>query len=703
MSVQQKILDKLDIEAFYKRHMQGKITKGNNDWFNGHCPLPGHSDCAPSFGFNAKTGAFKCFGCNQQGSVFHFVQQLKNTTNKTSIDFLSVEAGVSKKESLEDKVYRYHDNLMRNLDKSLAAVEALGISIHTAKKLKLGYMPTFGKYEARLIFPIFDEYGNVFTLKKYSRKAPSKTKSKFERGGKISLYGIHEITPSTIDKPVVICAGEKDKAVAQTHLGDDFVFTTFTGGEGSLPSDKQLIKTREKLKGRNVIVIYDVDEAGQIGAHKVAGFFSDICNVKIAKWPGSFGRKFPKGDITDFITKHKAQDNVEALRNILNTAQPFQGTKINTKVNVYRKHTDMGNAARLVKRHGHKIRYCHAWGKWLVWDGTRWEIDTTEEIVRLAKDTVISIYHEADMAKSEKEYNRLIKHAERSQSYNRIMSMIKLAKSEPGVPIQTSQLDTNPWLLNVENGTVNLKTGELQPHNPQDLITKKAPVHYDPEAPCPTWNKFLETVTSENEEIRKFLQSAVGYSLTGNNNEECMFMLHGSGRNGKSKFLGAIEKMMGDYAKPTRPETFLKKRGSIPNDLAALKGARFVPTVETEQGGKLAESLIKQITGGDTIQARFLHKEFFEYKPEFKIWMATNHRPTIEGNDMAIWERLCVVPFNTTIPAQERDKFLSYKLAQELSGILNWAIKGCLNWQERGLCKPDSIEKYTNKYKQDQK
>lgn len=363
--------------------------------------------------------------------------------------------------------------------------------------------------------------------------------------------------------------------------------------------------------------------------------------------------------------------------------------------------TDMGNGKRLVARHGRDLLYCYARNRWLVWDGKRWAIDQTGEVERRAKDTVMSIYREAEYASGDTQAE-LQRFAKTCESNYRIAAMIRAAQSEPGIPIESHELDKDIWLLNVENGTIDLRTGEIRGHARGDLISLVAPVKYDPEAECPKWEEFLHEICGGDEELISYLQKALGYSLTGSTGEQCFFILYGDGCNGKTTLLETVKAVLGGYAKDTNPQTFMQKSGStIPNDLAALKGARFVKAVEIDKGRRMSESLMKQATGGDTISARFLYNEFFSYTPQFKIFMATNHKPDIEGDDYGIWRRVHLIPFEVEIPPGERDDNLLEKLKAELSGILNWLLEGCQKWQEEGLGLPPKVASATQEYQKE--
>ena len=362
--------------------------------------------------------------------------------------------------------------------------------------------------------------------------------------------------------------------------------------------------------------------------------------------------------------------------------------------------SELGNAERLVARHGKDIRYCHEWNKWLIWTGTHWQIDLTGEVERRAKETIRAIYSEAAEIEDEEKRAALAKHAAKSETNRAISAMVELAKSEPGIPVLSDQLDSDIWLLNCKNGTLDLRTGELRPHNRKDYITRIIPTEYNPYADFEEWAKFLHRIMNDNAELISFLQRAVGYSLTGSTREQCLFMLYGCGANGKTTFLEAISDVLAGYAQRTPTYTLLAKDTSgISNDIARLKGARFVVASEVEEGKRMAESLVKQMTGGEKMTARFMRAEYFEFMPHFKLWVGTNHKPVIRGTDQAIWRRIKLIPFNVTIPPEERDKNLLNKLRREMPGILNWAVMGCMDWQKNGLGEPEEVIKATNDYR----
>jgi hypothetical protein len=267
--------------------------------------------------------------------------------------------------------------------------------------------------------------------------------------------------------------------------------------------------------------------------------------------------------------------------------------------------TDVGNARRLVAAYGEELRYCAPWKKWLVWDGRRWARDEQQLVREHAKAVTCEMLQEAAELPTGDYQTALAEHALRSQKVERLRGMIECAQSDPAVACLPADFDADPWLLNVVNGTIDLRTGQLRDHRRTDLLTKLAPVRYDPAARSDLWDRFLANAMRDNADLVAFLQRSVGYSLTGNTGEEVLFFLHGPEATGKSTFLEAIKATLGEYARTADFDTFLQKKGDrgIPNDIAALAGARLVASNEMADGKRLAEGLVKQLTGGDKVAA----------------------------------------------------------------------------------------------------
>jgi putative DNA primase/helicase len=363
--------------------------------------------------------------------------------------------------------------------------------------------------------------------------------------------------------------------------------------------------------------------------------------------------------------------------------------------------TDSTNAMRLVKEHGRDIRYNAAWKKWVVWNGKYWEMDEGGVLIHeKGLEMVRNIYDELKKTADYRERIDIEKAAMMSESVRRRKAFVEAATWISVLRTKTDELDRNPWLLNVKNGTIDIQSGEFREHRQEDMITKIANVDYDPDADCPMWKKFVREIMNYKADIIKFVQTAAGWSLSGDISEQTMFILYGTGANGKSTFLNTIMYLLGDYATATPTETFMKKSGdNYSNDVARLRGTRFVTTTEVEQGRRLSEPLIKKITGNDEMTARFLYGEFFNFKPTFKIFMATNHKPVIKGTDHGIWRRIKLIPFTERIPEEKQDKHLELKLREEASGILNWLLEGIANWKQERLKTPKAVLFATDEYR----
>jgi putative DNA primase/helicase len=364
-------------------------------------------------------------------------------------------------------------------------------------------------------------------------------------------------------------------------------------------------------------------------------------------------------------------------------------------------HTDRTNTARLVRDHGRDIRWNAAWKKWLVWNGKYWEKDDSEAFINeRALKTIDSLYDDLPDITDIRDRLETEKFIILSESVRRREAFIKGAAVIPEMNVRSDDLDKNPWLINVENGTIDIERNEFREHRREDMITKMACVSYDPKADCPLWKKFICEVMGYNAELISFLQIAAGWAITGDTTEQVMFILFGSGANGKSTFLNTILYLLGEYAAAAQTQTFMRQTNDrMTNDLACLRGTRFVTTAEAEQGARLSEPLIKQITGNDKLKARFLFGEFFTFAPTFKLFMATNHKPVIKGTDYGIWRRIRLVPFTTRISEDKQDKYLEQKLRAEGSGILNWLIEGAARWHNEVLNAPPDIVNATDEYR----
>jgi putative DNA primase/helicase len=361
--------------------------------------------------------------------------------------------------------------------------------------------------------------------------------------------------------------------------------------------------------------------------------------------------------------------------------------------------TDLGNAERFVDAHQDRVLWCPARKSFLCWDGKRYAWDDRGGVVKLAHQAARNIFHEAAEAEGEDEQKAIAKWALASQNESRINAM--LSQARPYLAVGMEELDRDPWLVNCQNGTLDLRTGRLKDHDPADRITKIVPQDYAPDAPCPRFERFLKEALVDDALI-KFVKRYSGYTLTGITRERLLAILYGFGKNGKTTLVELLHEVLGDYARNTDVETLLiKKYQGVGNDVAALKGARFVSAAEVEKGRRLAESKVKQLTGRDTVTARFLFGENFDFKPEFKLWLSTNNKPVIQGTDDAIWDRIRLIPFSQRFEGSKADPKLPDKLRAELAGVFAWMVEGCLEWQEHGLEEPKTVTDATNQYREE--
>ena len=378
--------------------------------------------------------------------------------------------------------------------------------------------------------------------------------------------------------------------------------------------------------------------------------------------------------------------------------------------------TDYGNAERLIAYYGEDLRYCPELDTWFVWNGVCWESDPGHRVMRRAMDTVRRIYGEAQECDAENDRRTHAKHALGSERVERLRAMVTLARNLPGVVISPGALDDDPYLINLINGTLDLRTAKVREHRREDLITRVAPVIFDPSAKCPVWQKFLIDITDGDEEMIRYLQRVLGLCLSGETTPRVLFLLHGTGHNGKTTLVETTRDVLGDYASSIPPEELMQirraERGRASPDLAKLPGKRFVTAMETEENQRLAAALVKAITGGkDAISVRDLYGKPFSFRPQFKLFVATNHRPRITDATSSIWGRVHLIPFVVQIPDPDRgeepdakgrvkDPKLDEKLRAELSGIFAWMVRGWGEYNARGLMPPPEVLEATRQYRE---
>ncbi len=379
--------------------------------------------------------------------------------------------------------------------------------------------------------------------------------------------------------------------------------------------------------------------------------------------------------------------------------------------------TDIANAIRFSKAHGTNVRWCEPWGKWLVWDGKRWKVDETKKVEQLAKQVASDVWKAVGVIMPDADSTTgrwLTNFARHTASARGINNMLSLAKSEPGVSVLPDSLDRQPSLLNVLNGTLDLQAGKLRRHDRSDLLTKICPVPFDPDASCERWTRAVSTIFDDDCELIGFIQRLLGYALTGTVVEHLLPIFYGGGSNGKGLFIETIMDVLGsDFACKINAEMLMSRPNDRhPTELADLHGKRLVVASETDDGRRLREGFVKEITGGDTLKARRMREDFWQFRPSHTLLLLTNQKPRVHGTDHGIWRRLVLIPFQQRFWDPDRgesgserlraDKHLRDHLAAEHPGILAWLVEGCLAWQNDGLGQSKVIANATSEYRESQ-
>lgn len=361
--------------------------------------------------------------------------------------------------------------------------------------------------------------------------------------------------------------------------------------------------------------------------------------------------------------------------------------------------SDMRMAAAFAQMFKASIRYWPEIGKWLIFDGRRWTTDAPGGAFPFIRRMIEDLYQEA-LAREFGLRAETLKAISKLEAHPRQETILAAARARPELIVNAADLDQHPMLLTCNNGTIDLTTGTLKPHKADDFVTRMTPITYDTCEECPLFMKFLNRIFDGNEDVIGYLQRFAGYCLTGMTAEQILLFFYGLGCNGKSVLANMLGALMGDYSSTAGSDLLMARDNrSATNDVAALRGSRFVKVSEFDDGERLAEAQIKTLTGGDSVSCRFLYQEHFSYVPTYKILLIGNHRPKIRGSDHGIWRRLHLINFGVTIPEEERDPHLQDKLMAELPGILAWAVQGCLEWQKIGLAAPEEIKAAVDEYR----
>lgn len=384
--------------------------------------------------------------------------------------------------------------------------------------------------------------------------------------------------------------------------------------------------------------------------------------------------------------------------------------------------TDSANADAFVREHGKGYLFVAEWESWIAWDGTRWDrtsarhrvmnaamltarsehFRTLGELKRVEEEfrqSLLKMQKDEDLEKRVEHLKRLLKWHEQSQNASRLEACTKLLETR--LVVRLKDLDRNPWLLNVRNGTLDLRTAELHPHDQADLITHFCDVEWDDAATAPTWTEFVRSSMGGDLELTLYLQRLVGYSITGLTTEHLLAFFHGGGNNGKSTFLQTLRSMLGEYACACPRDLLFEDRAGQrhPAELARLYGKRLAVCAEVGEHCTLDEAKVKDLTGGDSVSVRRMREDFWDLEPTHTLFLSGNHKPTVRGDDLGIWRRIRLIPWLVTVAAEDVDKDLPLKLKAELPGVLRWVVNGCLEWQRIGLSEPAVVVAATQEYR----
>jgi|GEM_PF-6935402 len=575
-------------------------------------------------------------------------------------------------------------------------------------------------YAGKLYAAALDVDGNLHGVQQLD-STPTK---RFEKGshprGRFFPVG----TPGPV---IVVCEGVATGATIHEVTGH-FVACAF-GRVGLLPAAEALAARYPQAR---LVIAADDDHAtdGNPGLTD-ATTAARALNCKLAV-PTFIAARGPKDTDFNDMARLEGKDSVaQAFAAVLNTPDPAPPAAPDLTPLAFDDPSDIGNGRLLASEFRNRLRYATGLG-WLAWDGHKWVTDSDGAVSRAAKEIADRMSewaeNELNAARTAMEAFRgrpaadddsgardaararvktalaAVKHADQSRGAGRLKSMVDLAATELEVVAKVGDFDQRHNLLTVANGTVDLDTGTLRASSPADLSTRMSPVAFDPDATCPRFEQFLREVFLEEQETIDFVQRAVGYSLSGAMDEQVFFVLFGNGSNGKSVFVETLSAVAGDYRLALAMDSLAEQKnqnaGGTRSDLVRLRGARFVTASEGQQGMRLDERLVKELTGGEPVVARELYQNEISFHPTGKIWLSTNHLPTIKDQSEGIWRRLRLVPFSAHFPEESRDPALKAKLEAELPGILAWAVRGYAAWRAEGLGTAQAVKDASAGYRE---
>lgn len=537
--------------------------------------------------------------------------------------------------------------------------------------------------------------------KSWSIKERPRAKKAYYPGQEQLLYNLPNVIKGIKEEQTIfITEGEKD---SDSLITRGLIATTTSIGatKGDL-GKKWPSRFNSFFKGANVVLLPDNDEPGKRFMEHIAIELKNIANnIKIVELPDLS----KKEDITDWLEYGNDIYDLQALVKRTDEFIEFKGNIIYDY-----NWSDVGNAERLISLHGKDIKFNVNSGKWYVWNGVNWELDNSFKVENLYR-TVLRRFQNAipninisdDEIATKKQQEKAKSFVLRNETDGKIKSVLNQAKTFKGINFMES--DKDDYLFNTPNGTINLRDLSQKKHDRKDLITQCSNYSFNRENDkCPNWIAFLNRIFCGDQELINYVQKAVGYSLTGDMSEQCLFMLWGGGANGKSTFVKALEDIMGTYAATIKGETLMEKNGQdgARGDLARLTNKRVVIASELQEGQVFNEPLLKVLSAGETLPVRFMYQEEFMLKPKFKLWIMTNKKPKVKGNDHGIWRRWRMIPFKYKFTEKEKDpNFYEEKLKPELEGILLWAITGYQMWKEQGFEAPKEVMEAVEDYKMD--
>lgn len=592
------------------------------------------------------------------------------------------------------------------LEAQAYAAERFGVSGDEAIRHGLGYADDLGG-GPRLVVPFRDREG---VARGFQARALDKDAAVRWLGPKspdgASWAKVGYFPGSAGYDEVLVTEGPGDGLTAACGLGFD---TICIRGAGLASNPAVIADVATMLGDREAVIAGDGDPSGR-------RFSALLAEALVAQDKRARVLDLPDGlDLSDWRANDPAKFQGAALRAIAEAPSVKSRSAALLAWDEERYAlSDLGGARYLrdyVESIGSGVRYSEETGFYLleegVWrrderQGVRTHAQAVADLVKnLANDATELAVLDGATKDDKARASRLRTYAKHSQTSRGLDFMIRELQAVRGVPCSIADFDTRPDLLACRNGVVNLRTGDLLPHDPALMITRRVDHEYDPDASAPRWEEFLAEVFPGHPTLPSYMRRLIGYGITGHTSEQCFAVHWGTGANGKSVFTDTLTEVFRELSTTTPFATFEEKAsGGIPNDLAALKGARLVFAAEGEQGRPMAESVIKRVTGRDLIAARFMRKEFFEFRPAFLLHLATNFKPNFKGQDEGLWRRVKLIPWERYFKPEERDPGLSDRLLGEAEGVLAWAIRGAIEWYKTGLDDPEIIKSSTKEYRE---